>query len=319
MNRFAKTFRTISGLFLLADLIVFFLPIFEWHQENYPTEYWSRFDNVKSLFLGELATEELAWTIAFLLLPAVLVLVFGIIGIVGSSRQIVSGIGSVLLFGITVFYFFYNALPFLKEERQYEMEKYKLADLGLFELQDCKVGLGLWLWIGFSAMAAIFGVLGLFATPRRKKKQEKVQEKEQQEIIPQQKQDIQEEHPDVALPPDITEAVQQPMKPERVKGVMVGLSGDYQGAEIPFKDGETIKIGRDASNDLIFVNADRVSRFHCTLTWFAERQKFQIVDKSSNGSFINGLEECIPQNIAIYLEPGTILDIGNEQNRFRLE
>ncbi len=99
---------------------------------------------------------------------------------------------------------------------------------------------------------------------------------------------------------------------------MVGLSGSFQGAEIPCQPGETLKIGRDTSNDLVLPDA-RVSRFHCRLTYLAEEGKYQIVDTSSNGSFANGREECLPQNMEIYLEPGTILDIGDAQNRFRLE
>lgn len=42
-------------------------------------------------------------------------------------------------------------------------------------------------------------------------------------------------------------------------------------------------------------------------------------DTSSNGSFTNGSQECLPQNMEICLKPGTILDFGSEENRFRLE
>lgn len=308
MNRCAKILRTISGLFLLADLIVFFLPVLEIRQDNYPTIRYSQLDFVRQLFLEKMSTGQVGVIIAFILLPALLALLFGIIGIVGSDRQIVSGIGSILVLGLVVAFYF--TLGILEPDR-------------LNEAQEYKKDFGLWLCLGLSAVAAICGISGLIATPRRQKKQKETTEKKQ-EVIPPQEQEAQKEsqtaeQPLPAYVPEGTEAVQQPVNPEGARGVMVGLSGDYQGAEIPFKNGETLKLGRDASNDLIFVNASRVSRFHCTLTWIAEQQKFQIVDKSSNGSFINGLEECIPQNIAIYLEPGTILDIGNEQNRFRLE
>ena len=103
------------------------------------------------------------------------------------------------------------------------------------------------------------------------------------------------------------------------RGVMVGLSGMYKGAEIPFKSGESIKFGRDTSNDMVFTDAPRVSRHHCVITWDGENKVYQIIDNSSNGCYINGMEECIPQNIPLRLEIGTIIDIGDENNRFRLE
>lgn len=103
------------------------------------------------------------------------------------------------------------------------------------------------------------------------------------------------------------------------RGVMVGLSGMYKGAEIPFKNGESIKFGRDTSNDMVFTDAPRVSRHHCVITWDGENKVYQIIDNSSNGCYINGMEECIPQNIPLQLEIGTIIDIGDENNCFRLE
>ena len=46
---------------------------------------------------------------------------------------------------------------------------------------------------------------------------------------------------------------------------------------------------------------------------------FYIKDYSSNGTFKNQSENCLPQNMEISLEVGTILDIGDEGNRFILE
>lgn len=102
------------------------------------------------------------------------------------------------------------------------------------------------------------------------------------------------------------------------KGVMVGLSGIFQGAEIVFQPGETLKLGRGNANHLIFAQADRVSRNHCEITWRHDRGNYQILDYSSNGCFVNGGEECIPKNIVIELKPGTVLDIGDQTNRFWL-
>ncbi len=77
--------------------------------------------------------------------------------------------------------------------------------------------------------------------------------------------------------------------------------------------------GRTADNDLVFENQQKVSRKHCVISFHRDKECFKIVDTSSNGSFTNGSQECLPQNMEICLKPGTILDFGSEENRFRLE
>lgn len=57
------------------------------------------------------------------------------------------------------------------------------------------------------------------------------------------------------------------MKIETVRGVLVGLAGIYKGAEIPIQDGETIRVGRTADNDLVFENQQKVSRKHCVISF----------------------------------------------------
>ncbi len=103
------------------------------------------------------------------------------------------------------------------------------------------------------------------------------------------------------------------------RGVMVGVSGIFAGKEIAFKDGETLRLGRDLANDLVFTNASHISRNHCLITWYARKQKYYVEDRSSNGCFINGALTRLPRNVEIPLEPGTVIDIGDQTNRFRLE
>ncbi len=110
-----------------------------------------------------------------------------------------------------------------------------------------------------------------------------------------------------------------PYDPLNPRGVLVGYTGMYAGAEIPFGDGETISLGRLSDNDLVFEGQGHVSRKHCALTWYGDRKKFQIRDYSTSGSYINQSEECLPHNIDLWLEPGTVIDFGNAENRFRLE
>ena len=100
---------------------------------------------------------------------------------------------------------------------------------------------------------------------------------------------------------------------------MVGLTGIYAGAEISFRDGESIRLGRLPNNDLVFEGQDKVSRNHCYIKWNGGEQKFFIKDFSSNGTFVNGAEDCLPQNIEIEIPIGSVIAIGDEKNTFRLE
>ncbi len=311
MNRLAKFSRAASGVFLLANLVVFFLPVLVIKQENYPEMEYSSFSYVKGLFgygntgMGkELTTEGILIIIFLIILPLVLSLIMGVIGIVGSPRQVFSCIGAVFTVCINILFLLNHGL---------------LAPERLNAAQQYERGMGFWMLAAFSAISVIFAVAGLISTPRIKK-DVKIQDGEQAEV--QQAAAGQEGNSVTSIAP--TGIVQDTAKditeiPDALpNGVMFGLSGDYQGAQIPFGAGETLKLGRDTSNDLVFSGKKRVSRFHCSITWLPDKKKYQIVDQSSNGSFIEGREDCLPQNIAVFLEPGTILYIGSQENSFKL-
>lgn len=109
-------------------------------------------------------------------------------------------------------------------------------------------------------------------------------------------------------------------KPEQPRGIMRGLCGMYEGAEIPLQN-ETIMIGRDPSRaNLIYdENCTKVSRKHCEVSYDPQTKMFVFVDYSSTGTFKNGNPDCLPQNMKVMLEPGSTIDIGDETNRFILE
>lgn len=108
--------------------------------------------------------------------------------------------------------------------------------------------------------------------------------------------------------------------PSEPKGIMRGLVGMYAGAEIPLNN-ETIIIGRDATRaNLIYDDScTKVSRKHCELSYDSQAKMFVMIDYSSTGTFKNGNTDCLPQNMRIFLEPGSVIDIGDETNRFILE
>lgn len=312
MNRSAKGFRVLSGIFLLMNLVAFFLPVTRRIQENYATVNWSQMDYVKCMFqrclphgkesiVYSISTGQIIWILLLMVLPIIIVLVAGIWGIVGNSKQIVSGILSFVVLGMYVGMIL--SLQILWPE----------TVSGQFYSR----GMGCMILLVASGCSVISAVIAWIVTPRRVKAVQggipQVEEIKQQQI--QAKYNI------------ITdESIQEQKETETVaytpgspRGVMVGLAGMYAGAEIPFVDGEYIKLGRLPDNDLVFEGQTKVSRNHCRIKWIAGQSKYVFCDYSSNGSFVDGSEDCLPQNLEIEMEPGTVVAIGDETNKFRLE
>ena len=324
MDRLAKGVRVAGAILLFVNLAAFFLPISKIVRGKYGTEHISPFQYLQKIFISDASTPtdysmSVILVVFFLiLLPVVLSLAAGIIGLVGSPKQIVSGIFSILIAGA------YVALYLLMSN---------LAPV--WELKEGQTSFwdyAYFINIGVSGVAAILGIVSFFVRPHIRKVSSSV--------IPQVNEIRQEQENarynivqpmtgsgDQSLNMNAdTEAAPEPQPvpaptpdTSSPRGVLVGLAGMYAGAEIPFQDGESIRLGRLPDNDLVFENQTRVSRNHCVLTWQAETERFEIMDYSSNGSYINGQEECLPQNMKIVLQPGTILDIGSSENRFRLE
>lgn len=99
----------------------------------------------------------------------------------------------------------------------------------------------------------------------------------------------------------------------------MGLAGIYAGAEIPLAGGDWITLGRQTNNHLVFEGQAKVSRSHCKIRWDGSRKKYILCDYSTRGTFVNGSEECLPQNLELDIPPGTVIAIGDDTNTFRLE
>lgn len=324
MDRSAKGMRVICGLLLLINLAVFFLPVTQIERKNSAGKSelsYSQFNYVAEMTKGELPHDEYlkvgafegicyVVTIVFMLLPFLCSVVGGLCGIAGSPRQLISGICALLVLGC------YLGQYFMLTRMWPEVT----ADI------SCHRGIGSILTLAVSGCAALFGILSFVFMPRRKKAGEnkipQVQEirKEQNQAMyhmvdvvngaGEQNLNMSSETP-ASAPPYVPNG--------EPRGVLVGLTGMYAGAEIAFTDQMMIRLGRLPDNDLVFENEQHISRRHCEITWYAAEKIFRIRDFSSSGSYINGSEECIPQNINTPLMPGTVLDIGNANNRFRLE
>ncbi|MCM1245126.1 MAG: FHA domain-containing protein [Roseburia sp.] len=324
MNRSAKGMRVVCGLLLLVNLALFFLPVTQIERKNAAGKSelnYSQFDYVREMTKGELPHDEYlevdafegicyVVTIVFMVIPFVCSVAGGICGLAGGPRQLVTGIGSLLVLGC------YLGQYFMLEQMWPDVT----ADL------SCQRGFGSMLTLAVSGCATLFGILSFVFMPRRKKPNEN-KIPQVQEIRTEQNRAMYhmvdavsgsgEENLNMntaasaALPPYVPQG--------EPRGVLVGLTGMYAGAEIAFTDRMMIRLGRLPDNDLVFENEQHISRRHCEITWYAVEKIFRIKDFSSSGSYINGSEDCIPQNIDTPLPPGTVLDIGDANNRFRLE
>lgn len=102
-------------------------------------------------------------------------------------------------------------------------------------------------------------------------------------------------------------------------GSITGLTGMYAGQDIPIAPGEETIIGRDSavSNIIVTQNADKVSRRHCGILFDAAQNMYTVTDYSSNGTFIDGGSRLVA-NMPTTLSRGTVIALGNRENRFKL-
>lgn len=305
MDRWANGMRAACGLLLLLNIAVFFLSVTVIENQNSPGSSvltYTQFDYVAAMTDGELPHDDYMkkadyegstltfWVVvAFMVFPLLLSAIGGIYGLAGGPRQIVTGICSLICFGC------------------YAAQFFLLSRLWPEQMPDvcCGRGTGSYLTMIVPGVAALFGILTFILMPRIKKTKDST--------IPDVWQ-IKQEREQAAY--HIVEEASPAAGP---RGVLVGLTGMYAGAEIAFSDGMTIRLGRLPDNDLVFSNETRVSRRHCQLTWYGAEKIFKITDFSSSGTYIYGSGVRVPQNVEAPLPPGTVLDIGDGNNRFRLE
>lgn len=302
MNRFAKKFRVLGGICVLLNLAAVFLPVIRRVQENYADVTWSQWDyiqNVLSKYIPfqphnavELTDRQVGCVLLFMVLPLLLCLTAGIWGMVGSYTQKVS---SILVFLI---FLLYGGMWFSIGSLWPETT----------EGQSCCRGLACTLTLAFSGFGSVLSLAALLVTPRKVKLAKsgipQVEEVKQQQV---------------EAKYSVVMEEKQEQRKEPVHGVLVGLTGLYAGAEIPLPDGEYILLGRNPDNHLVFEGQPKVSRNHCKIRWNEARQKYTFCDYSSTGSYANGAEDCLPQNLELELEPGTTVAIGDENNIFCLE
>lgn len=299
MNRLAKNCRIISGLLMFCNIVAFFLPMTVRTQENYPTLKLSQFDFVKNLFQkslpygNDISTGQMIWILILILLPLVLSIASGVQEFRSKRREVISLCTSVLTM---ILYIVMNVT----------ISKIWVKDA--YKAQVYTRGIGCILCLVFTGVSLVL-VIVAWVTAGRAVRIKK-------DIIPQ-VQEIKEEQ--IKAKYSIVPQETFEKKADEMEGPhLTGLSGMYAGAQIPLADNEYIKIGRMKDNDLVLEGQPKVSRNHCKIKWDAARKKYVLYDSSSNGTFIQQSEDCLPQHIEIDLEPGTIIALGDQSNVFKL-
>ena len=99
---------------------------------------------------------------------------------------------------------------------------------------------------------------------------------------------------------------------------ILGVAGMYAGAKFPLQPDHPVLVGRDKTVvQIVFTEgAEKISRRHCSVMFNSKEQKYQVIDYSSNGTYVNGSK--LPTNVPVLVKRGTELALGNTKNVIRL-
>lgn len=107
---------------------------------------------------------------------------------------------------------------------------------------------------------------------------------------------------------------------ENVVGHLHCKSGKYKGGVFPLCAGETLAIGRDSRQCNIVIGEDSVyvSRKHCEISFDQRRGQYLVKSDSINSVKVKNGKK-IEKGQSQYLDKGTVIFLGNEENAFSLE
>lgn len=104
-------------------------------------------------------------------------------------------------------------------------------------------------------------------------------------------------------------------------GEVLCITGEYQNCSFQINEGEELIIGKDPSVANIVIDAKRyptVSRKHVGIKFDSNSQLYIVTDYSSNGTFVSGQGQRLERNSNTYLKKGTVINICEGENSFRL-
>jgi len=103
-------------------------------------------------------------------------------------------------------------------------------------------------------------------------------------------------------------------------GIILGLSGIYKDAIFKFNPSDQIIIGRDPeyANIVIGSECKYVGRKHCLIKYSSDTKTYEVTDFSKNGVIVNKTS-VIREGETITLKKGSVIEIGDESNAFKLK
>lgn len=125
--------------------------------------------------------------------------------------------------------------------------------------------------------------------------------------------------PSQPVQPSQPAKLSQPSQPAQPEPALRGVAGMYAGSVFKLKPDQTVVLGRDPKQAQIVFSqgADRISRRHCSVMFSSRLGQYQVVDHSSNGTFVSGSR--LQLNVPVTLPRGTQLALGSNDNIIRLE
>lgn len=104
------------------------------------------------------------------------------------------------------------------------------------------------------------------------------------------------------------------------EGKIVSLNGMDKGTPYPIKDGEEIIIGKDPqmANIVVDRKLQKISRKHCGIRYDAANNIYQVVDYSTNGTYINNVRHPA-KGTYINVSKGSIINLAKEAVDYKLD
>lgn len=122
------------------------------------------------------------------------------------------------------------------------------------------------------------------------------------------------ERPRLLLQP---QPVPEPAAVPQKQGLIIGLSGQAKGLQVPVMPESTVVLGRDAKLCNIVLESPKISRRHCSVCYFEEREMFAVKDYSQNGVFTEEGVRLMNGHFNL-LPPDSVIRLADDENTFRL-
>lgn len=100
-------------------------------------------------------------------------------------------------------------------------------------------------------------------------------------------------------------------------GTLICICGAYLGSIVRIHPEQKITIGRDEEVSDLIINLPLVSRKHCTLTYHCDIMKYEVVDFSTNGTFVDGNKKLV-KNEPYLLRRGSEICFGDKVTVYKL-